>query len=307
MTISGLHARPPTRPFALFMPRSPCARLPVAHIGHFESAGGRPLTMADMDSRRAQLKWLEEKASAMEHPSYDSDEPISKHVGKPVGNPVGQPNAGHRRSGTCVALTAGLLLSCIMLFFVTRIHTDVHLVTVSTDTSPGSNVRRRAPTAIATSGGGFRAMAASMSVARALAMDGHWDKITHMSSVSGGTWFSAQMAYSEWFHRNVMDLRVDLEDVVRLWGEQYANALSDTGTLGLVRDMLADARAGKSQQTCPTGNSNISVDAYLNIAVAALLDLSVREFAHVFLSMPKISQSQLCAPCQALYTCRPAL
>ena len=68
-------------------------------------------------------------------------------------------------------------------------------------------------------------MVASMSIARALAMDSHWDKMTHISSVSGGTWFSTQLAYSDWFYHSVVeDVDTNLEEVVRIWGERYALA-----------------------------------------------------------------------------------
>ena len=225
------------------------------------------------DARRAQLKWLEANAFGATEPPQETT-----HAHGSSTSAVGKPSADvqpRRSSVPCMALTAGLVVACIALFFATRTRTEgPATVATSTTTSPSSNTAPRAPTAIASSGGGFRAMTASMSVARALAIDDHWDKITHMSSVSGGTWFSAQMAYSDWFYRNVMDPQVGLEEVVREWGERYASALPETGTVSLVRDMLADARAGRSQQACPTG-TNVSIDAYLSIAVAALLDLSV--------------------------------
>jgi hypothetical protein len=79
--------------------------------------------------------------------------------------------------------------------------------------------------AIAMSGGGFRAMTASMAVARGLATAGPdgsnaWKQVTHLSSVSGGSWFSSQLVYSGRFYSAVTDTSKPINEVVEEWGDE---------------------------------------------------------------------------------------
>ena len=90
----------------------------------------------------------------------------------------------------------------------------------------------RAPLAVATSGGGFRAMAGSMGIGRALGERGLWPAVTHLSSNSGGGWFASQLVFSEWFYHNVaVNTSWPIGEVVAEWGRQYDEAISPLVTM----------------------------------------------------------------------------
>eukprot|EP00929_Paragymnodinium_shiwhaense_P020473 TRINITY_DN13641_c0_g1_i2.p1 TRINITY_DN13641_c0_g1~~TRINITY_DN13641_c0_g1_i2.p1 ORF type:complete len:623 (+),score=77.51 TRINITY_DN13641_c0_g1_i2:83-1951(+) len=86
---------------------------------------------------------------------------------------------------------------------------------------------RRAPLAMASSGGGFRAMVTMMAYAQAMAASDLWPEVTHLSTVSGTSWFSTLFTYSEAFFGNVTRAEGSLNFVefVGLYGKSYDDVI----------------------------------------------------------------------------------
>ena len=92
--------------------------------------------------------------------------------------------------------------------------------------------------ALALSGGGFRAMTGDMALARALARIGAWESVTHVSSVSGGTWFSSLFFYVPAFHEKVVG-NDPLREVVAAMSDDYSAALERALTTGGFRTLAS--------------------------------------------------------------------
>ena len=89
-------------------------------------------------------------------------------------------------------------------------------------TPPPPRAPDRQPVLVAFSGGGFRAMVGSMAVARGLAGIGRWPEVTHVASVSGGSWFSSQLAFGNAFHAAILNTSAPMTDVLERWAHAYA-------------------------------------------------------------------------------------
>ena len=88
-------------------------------------------------------------------------------------------------------------------------------------------------------------MSAGIGSARAMAMAGRWQSITHIGGNSGGNWAGAQLVWSEHFSP-VFDTSVSLEDFMVLWGETYTAALNESLASGEIAPYLYD-----SSHNCP--------------------------------------------------------
>lgn len=75
----------------------------------------------------------------------------------------------------------------------------------------GASTSDWAPWGLALSGNGFMAMGAAAGALRALNTAGVLDGLASISSVSGGTWFLTQFAYSPAFHKGVIDTSIDID------------------------------------------------------------------------------------------------
>ena len=67
-------------------------------------------------------------------------------------------------------------------------------------------------------------MVGSMAGARGLALAGHdlWPMVTHAASVSGGSWFSSQLAFGQAFHAAILNTSKPLPAVLEQWAHAYA-------------------------------------------------------------------------------------
>jgi len=100
---------------------------------------------------------------------------------------------------------------------------------------PSLNHQRR-PFAIASSGGGFRAMTASMGMHRALLEEQLLGQVTHMSGVSGSSWFLAAAMFGRGFAAQLGNLQVPLETLLQETAANYTKALQHalaTGKLSM--------------------------------------------------------------------------
>jgi len=98
--------------------------------------------------------------------------------------------------------------------------------------STGSAPLRR-PLGLASSGGGFRAMWNAMATTRALGATGHFGSVTHLSTVSGSSWFSSQLAFNREFFLNATAAEGSwsLTEYIRYWSAQYDNEII-SGNIG---------------------------------------------------------------------------
>ena len=92
-----------------------------------------------------------------------------------------------------------------------------------------------------TDGGGTAALA------RALARIGAWESVTHLSSVSGGSWFSSLFFYLPAFHEKVVG-NEPLRKVVAAMGDDYSAALERALTTGGFRTLAS--RDTTAHSTC---------------------------------------------------------
>ena len=128
-------------------------------------------------------------------------------------------------------------------------------------TIAASGSYRRA--ALALSGGGFRAMTGDMALARALARIGAWESVTHLSSVSGGSWFSSLFFYVPAFHEKVVG-NEPLRKVVAAMGDDYSAALERALTTGGFRTLAS--RDTTAHSTCGYFFAR-ALDALMNVNV----------------------------------------
>eukprot|EP00966_Prymnesium_polylepis_P311155 7188639-Prymnesium_polylepis.1 len=129
--------------------------------------------------------------------------------------------------------------------------------------------------AVAMSGGGLRAMTASMAVARGIAnADDGWERITHLSSVSGGSWFSSQMVYSGRFYTEVTSKTKPMDQVIREWGDDYARVMRKAIQQGDVRTIDPQLRAMECDTRCIDTRRimAIVVDLLLQVAEVPLME-----------------------------------
>lgn len=71
------------------------------------------------------------------------------------------------------------------------------------------------------SGGGWRALSASMGFARGLANEKLLQKVRTISAVSGGSWFTLQLAFSKRFYNAVTNSSVTIKKVTHEWFSTY--------------------------------------------------------------------------------------
>lgn len=86
----------------------------------------------------------------------------------------------------------------------------------------------RPPLIVAFSGGGMRAMTTSMAITKAMfQLEGGsaWPRVTHLSSVSGGTWFSSQLVYSARLYSSLADPSIGVDTTISDWGYEYASTV----------------------------------------------------------------------------------
>ena len=127
---------------------------------------------------------------------------------------------------------------------------------------------KKLPVGLAFSGGGFRAMAHCMMVARGLAMHTDaqgkllYDMFSHVSANSGGTWCTTQLGYSYELWRDVTDLQLDIEDVMNDWATKYrqwtdfdVNTLFDRRRRGLESEKAAGETMQSAQKRGGGGQS----------------------------------------------------
>ena len=185
---------------------------------------------------------------------------------------------GHRKRGRLVGGTPGYIVGALIVAIVALcmdiynwepsfnsnvtgvVETWIELTAQIADNSSGwfVDLTARPPRpriAIAMSGGGFRAMTASMAVARGLATAGWagsnaWSDVTHVSSVSGGSWFSSQFVYSGTFYRQVTGTSVGIEKVVEDWGIEYTTAMRASIRSGSLRTLDPAADANVCSGSC---------------------------------------------------------
>ena len=80
-----------------------------------------------------------------------------------------------------------------------------------------SGAVQRPRVAIAFSGGGHRATTASMAISRAIHTVGAWNAVTHIGSVSGGSWFSSQLVHSARFWNDLSNDSLPVDTWVSAW------------------------------------------------------------------------------------------
>ena len=196
-----------------------------------------------------------------------------------VKHDYGSHRDGHRKPGRLVGGTPGYVLAALVVAIVALcmdvfnwepsinpnitgiVESWAELAAQIADNSSGwfvdFAVRPPRPrVGIAMSGGGFRAMTASMAVARGLATAGYggsnaWSDVTHVSSVSGGSWFSSQLVYSGTFYRQVIGgTNVGIERVVEDWGIEYTTAMRASIRSGSLRTLDPAADANVCSRSC---------------------------------------------------------
>lgn len=94
---------------------------------------------------------------------------------------------------------------------------------IGASNSKDDDTTLRAPIAVAMTGGGLRAMFGAATVARALALHNLWPKVTHLSTVSGSSWFSLAFVYSEHVYGGIHDEKIfrEIFDICVDWKKRY--------------------------------------------------------------------------------------
>lgn len=113
---------------------------------------------------------------------------------------------------------------------------------VASQCTQSNGCKRRRPLGLASSGGGFRAMWNSVAVTRAMGATGYLPAVTHLSSVSGSSWFSSQFTFSREFFLNATAAEGSwsLIDYIRHWGARYDAVISS----GKIADDLGPSGEG---------------------------------------------------------------
>lgn len=108
--------------------------------------------------------------------------------------------------------------------------------------SQSTGCKGRRPLGLASSGGGFRAMWNSVAVTRAMGAIGYWPAVTHLSSVSGSSWFSSQLAFSREYFLNATAAEGSwgLIDYIRHYGARIDAVISS----GKIADDLGPTGEG---------------------------------------------------------------
>lgn len=107
-------------------------------------------------------------------------------------------------------LAVGLLLLCTCAVALV-------LVIFLRASPPHAGRFAEAPVLWSLSGGGFRAMTVGMSFARVFHRAGFLDEISAVSSNSGGSWFTLQMAFDDLFYASVVSDTVPMSELVSAW------------------------------------------------------------------------------------------
>ena len=136
---------------------------------------------------------------------------------------------------SCAAFALLLLVGLIYLPFLifagseTSVESPPRLVFNTATRGP---VKSASLLGVSLGGGGLRAMTGAMAVGRTIARLDAWETVTHLSSNSGGSWFTSNLLFSAPFYEAVSGKgnwsNTGIDDVVNELGDRYLAQLNQS-------------------------------------------------------------------------------